>query len=87
VHIGIRYHLAMPIRSKSGSETAVPRQRVLAWPGVNEACPRCHGEGQVYYLRTSRPDVEIVGGRRIVCPACAGTGMVRAPVHGESASP
>jgi hypothetical protein len=77
----------MPIRSKAGDKTPSPLQSVLKWPGMDETCPQCPGARQVYYLHTSRPGIEIVDGRRIVCLACAGASVVQAPVHGEGASP
>jgi hypothetical protein len=55
------------------------RQQILPWPGGAAPCPKCRARGEVYYLQTRQPDVEIIGGRRIICPACGGVGMVWAP--------
>ncbi len=56
------------------------RQASLAWPGTEETCPKCHGQRHVYYLRAGQPGVEVVGGKRVTCPVCAGTGGVRKPL-------
>ena len=42
-------------------------------------CPKCHGQRHVYYLHADQPGIEIVGGERVTCPTCAGTGTVRTP--------
>ena len=60
--------------------TSVPRQASLAWPGTEETCLKCHGQRHVYYLHTGQPGVEVVGGKRVTCPVCAGEGTVRTPV-------
>jgi DnaJ-class molecular chaperone len=36
-------------------------------------CRRCDGTGSTYYIPISAP---IIGGKRIVCPECVGTGWV-----------
>jgi DnaJ-class molecular chaperone len=59
-------------------ETRMTSQPSFEWPGADEACPRCKGKGDVYYLHHSGADV--VGGKRITCPACDGSGVVRVPV-------
>jgi DnaJ-class molecular chaperone len=53
-------------------------QLSLPFPTAKVRCPTCHGGGDVYYL-AGRPDV--VGGKRVVCPACAGKGRVLVPVQ------
>ncbi|HTW69261.1 MAG TPA: hypothetical protein VME47_05190, partial [Acetobacteraceae bacterium] len=55
-----------------------PRQIPLPWPGTEETCPRCHGTKRVYHRATPN-GVEIVGGKRIACPACQAVGTVRTP--------
>jgi DnaJ-class molecular chaperone len=40
----------------------------------DKICQKCHGAGHVYYLHARHPGIEITGGKRIVCPECAGTG-------------
>jgi DnaJ-class molecular chaperone len=60
-------------------------QLTLPWPGTDEPCPKCQGEGDVYYLHASRTGVDVVGGKRVVCPLCAGTGRVRAPAQDQTA--
>ena len=48
------------------ASTSVPlRQASLAWPGIEETCPKCHGKRHVYYLHAGQPGVEIVGGKRV----------------------
>jgi hypothetical protein len=67
------------------ASTSVPlRQASLAWPGIEETCPKCHGKRQVYYLHAGQPGVEIVGGKRVTCPVCAGTGSVRTPLRSST---
>jgi DnaJ-class molecular chaperone len=61
--------------------TVSVRQASLAWPGTEETCPKCHGQRHVYYLHARRPSVEVVGGKRVTCPVCAGTGSVRTPLR------
>jgi hypothetical protein len=51
------------------------------------AFDQCHGSGNVYYVRQSDPDVEVVGGKRIVCPVCGGSGSVSVPVQAGRAGP
>ena len=51
-------------------------QASLPWPGAEERCPKCQGRGEVYYLRAHQPAVEVLGGKRIICPVCAGAGTV-----------
>jgi late competence protein required for DNA uptake (superfamily II DNA/RNA helicase) len=36
-------------------------------------CRRCKGAGTVYYARIP---AEIIGGKRIICPECNGTGKL-----------
>jgi len=62
----------------------VTLQTTLLWPGGDEQCPKCGGKGHVYYSRASSPGVEVIGGKRIACPVCAGTGSVRVPVQHDS---
>jgi len=64
----------------SASTGVPPRQADLAWPGIEETCPKCHGKRHVYYLHAGQPGVEVVGGKRVTCPVCAGTGSVRTPL-------
>jgi hypothetical protein len=56
-------------------------QLSLPWSAAAETCSRCHGAGNVYYVRQANPDVEVVGGKRIVCPVCGGSGSVSVPVQ------
>jgi hypothetical protein len=68
--------------SIDAAPTAIPlRQASLAWPGTEETCPKCHGQRDVYYLHAGQPGVEIVGGKRVACPVCAGAGTVRTPLR------
>jgi len=65
--------------------TTLPLQHAtLAWPGTEETCPKCHGKRHVYYLHAGQPGVEIVGGKRVTCPVCAGTGSVRTPLRSST---
>jgi hypothetical protein len=43
--------------------------------------PKCHGKRHVYYLHAGQPGVEVVGGKRVTCPVCAGEGSVRTPLR------
>jgi hypothetical protein len=61
--------------------TAPLRQASLAWPGTEETCPKCHAQRHVYYLHAGQPGFEVVGGKRVSCPVCAGTGSVRTPLR------
>jgi hypothetical protein len=68
--------------SIDAASTTVPlRQASLAWPGTEEICPKCHGQRHVYYLHAGQPGAEVVGGKRVACPVCAGTGTVRTPLR------
>ena len=80
----VRYSRPMSVDTAS---TATPlRQASLAWPGTEESCPKCRGKRHVYYLHADQPGVEIVGGKRVICPTCAGTGTVRTPLRSQTAS-
>jgi DnaJ-class molecular chaperone len=57
---------------------------VAAWPGNEETCPKCHGQRHVYYLHAGHPGVEVIGGKRVTCPVCVGTGSVRTPLRGTT---
>jgi hypothetical protein len=70
--------LAMSLRPTSLTPSP---QASLPWPGADERCPKCQGRGDVYYLRAHQPAVEVLGGKRIICPVCAGAGTVRAPAR------
>jgi len=59
-------------------------QLTLPWPGTEARCSKCQGEGTVYYLHATRPGVDVVGGKRVVCPLCAGTASVRVPVQDKT---
>jgi len=52
------------------------RQLSLPFPAAEVRCRTCDGKDDVYYL-AGRPNV--VGGKRVVCPVCAGAGRVRVP--------
>jgi hypothetical protein len=70
------------VSSSDPTPASVPlRQASLAWPGTEEPCPKCHGQRHVYYLHAGQPGVEIVGGKRVTCPVCAGNGSVRTPLR------
>jgi hypothetical protein len=56
-----------------------PLQLALPWPGTDEICPRCRGTREIYYQATPK-GVDIVGGKRVPCPACQAVGTVRAPL-------
>ncbi len=48
------------------------------WPTKDATCPKCHGAGEIYYLNAKPgPQISVVGGKRIPCPSCAGSGSVR----------
>lgn len=53
-----------------------PTQLQLSLPHEQPIkCRRCDGRGDVYFLRL-RPTVEVLGGKRKVCPECNGAGVV-----------
>ena len=54
-----------------------PRQSTLLWEAPVLVCQRCLGSKTVYHAR-SRSKVEVIGGKRIPCPECAGIGFVGA---------
>jgi RecJ-like exonuclease len=56
-------------------------QPTLPWPGADEPCPKCKGTGETYYLHAKHPAADVAGGKRIVCPVCAGKGSVRVPIQ------
>jgi DnaJ-class molecular chaperone len=63
-------------------------QPTFPWPGADEPCPKCKGEGNVFYLHATLPDVDVTGGKRVVCPVCEGIGSIRVPVqYGASKAP
>jgi hypothetical protein len=54
------------------------KQQPLPWQSHRTVCRRCKGSKTVYYV--SMPGgIEVVGGRRIACPECGGTGAVLEP--------
>jgi len=55
-------------------------QSAFLWPGADEPCPKCKGTGEVYYLHAKHPGADVLGGKRIMCSACGGTGNVGVPV-------
>jgi hypothetical protein len=68
--------------SSDSEPTSVPlQQSSLAWPGTEETCPKCRGQRHVYYLHAGQPGIEVVGGKRVTCPVCAGKGTVRTPLR------
>jgi DnaJ-class molecular chaperone len=80
----VRYSRSVPGHGSGISNDAAPataplRQANLAWPGTEETCPKCHGQRHVYYLHAGQPGVEVVGGKRVTCPVCAGEGTVCTP--------
>lgn len=48
------------------------------WPTRPVPCPKCGGARTVYYLHARAPGrvVVVVGGKRIPCPVCHGSGDV-----------
>jgi hypothetical protein len=74
----------MSIRSPSLTPSS---QASLPWPGKEERCPKCQGRGDVYDLSAHQPVVEVLGGKRIACPVCAGAGTVRAPARNGRIDP
>jgi hypothetical protein len=72
---------ALRTAGDAAPSTVPPRQARLAWPGTEETCPKCRGQRHVYYRHAGQPSVEIVGGKRVPCPVCAGTGSVRRPLR------
>jgi hypothetical protein len=72
--------------SNDTAPTTEPLQQAsFAWPGFQETCPKCHGQRHVYYLHAGQSGIEVVGGKRVTCPVCAGEGTVRTPLHNTTA--
>ncbi len=78
----VRY--SRPVSVDTASTTVPLQQAILAWPGTEETCPKCHGKRHVYYLHADQPGIEIVGGKRVTCPTCAGAGTVRTPLPSKA---
>ena len=81
----VRYSRPLPgncsaVSVDRAAKTVPLPQAGLAWPGTEETCPKCHGLCHVYYQHAGQPGVEVVGGKRVTCPVCAGTGSVRTPL-------
>jgi DnaJ-class molecular chaperone len=88
----VRYSRPVPSYGSGISNNTAPtnaplRQASLAWPGTEETCPKCHGQCHVYYLHAGQPGVEVVGGKRVTCPVCAGEGTVRTPTSQQDNHP
>jgi hypothetical protein len=64
---------------------AMSFQPALPFPGADEHCPKCKGKGDVYYLHATMPNVDVVGGKRVVCPVCLGEGKIAVPVQRKAA--
>ena len=79
----VRY--SSPVSTVPASTTVSLQQASLAWPGTEDTCPKCHGQRHVYYLHADQPGVEVLGGKRVTCPTCAGTGTVRTPLCSKTA--
>jgi hypothetical protein len=80
--------IARVSRPASGDGAGIPvparvllPQASLAWPGTEETCPKCRGLRHVHYLHAGKPGVDVVGGKRVGCPVCSGTGSVLTPLH------
>jgi DnaJ-class molecular chaperone len=50
---------------------------------ASERCPKCGGAGDVHRTlqHVSAPSYEVIGGKRVTCTACGGSGTVRVPVQ------
>jgi DnaJ-class molecular chaperone len=79
----VRY--SRPVSVDAAPTTVPLRQATLAWPGTEETCPKCQGQRHVYYLHADQPAIEVVGGKRVTCPTCTGTGTVRTPLRSPTA--
>ena len=66
----------MPIKHEPDPGFALS-QLSLPWPGRDEPCPKCHGRGDVYFIESS---ADVVGGKRITCSACDGSGTTLTPM-------
>lgn len=54
------------------------KQKPVPWASRKTVCRRCNGHKTIYHAAV-RPGVEIIGGRRVTCPECGGTGTVLEP--------
>jgi hypothetical protein len=61
------------------------KQKSLPWQSHRTVCRRCKGSKTVYYA-SMRSGAEVIGGRRMACPDCGGTGTVREPDHPSACS-
>jgi hypothetical protein len=80
----VRYPRPMPV--DTAPTTVGLRQASLALPGTEETCPNCRGPRHVYHLYAGQPGVEVVGGKRVTCPVCAGADTVRTPLRSTTDS-
>jgi hypothetical protein len=81
----VRYSRPVSVSVDAAPTTVPLRQATLAWPGTEETCPKCQGQRHVYYLHADQPAIEVVGGKRVTCPTCTGTGTVRTPLRSPTA--
>ena len=56
--------------------TEPPSQLIFSWPGRDERCPKCLGRGDSYFIQSAG---DVVGGKRITCSACSGSGITLTP--------
>ena len=65
-------------RGRMGDLIHDRKQKPLPWQSHRTVCRRCKGSKTVYYV-SMRGGIEVVGGRRVACPECGGTGAVLEP--------
>ena len=60
-------------------QTHDKRLAELFWPG-NRTCPKCQGMGNVHWTMryVSFPRYQVIGGKRVRCSMCGGSGHERA---------
>jgi DnaJ-class molecular chaperone len=56
-------------------------QTVLPLAATDAICKRCKGQGTTY--RTRVRGVEVIGGKRILCPECGGVGVITSELRLE----
>jgi hypothetical protein len=53
----------------------------LPFPGLARMSRAPSARARVYYLHATMPNVDVVGGKRVVCPVCLGESRIRVPVQ------
>jgi DnaJ-class molecular chaperone len=62
-------------------QTHDKRLAELFWPVNRAPCPKCQGMGNVHWTMryVKFPRYQLLGGKRVTCSACGGSGDERVP--------